>query len=75
MASAAFEIRALDYLLMPASVERIEKTISYREAVGAGGRSPVRQFDKNKMLRYLIKDGDKFYWIKLDDVYYFEGVG
>jgi two-component system LytT family response regulator len=76
LAARAFSVRALDFLSKPLELDKIVKAISYTdnykfESVHSndpGNHHPMVQ-------RYLIKDRDKLYWVKLEDVFYFEAVG
>jgi len=71
----AFELNAYDYLLKPLDPERLSEVISKLEEENkipelAQNTEPLKEGDK-----ILIKDGDKVWFIKIEDIRYFESDG
>lgn len=67
----AFEVNALDYLVKPIQEERLAealKKVNYEEEA-------VNNKILGKEDRVFVKDGDKCWFVKLDDVRYFESDG
>jgi len=75
-ACRAFEVRAFDYLQKPLTLARLKKTIDFFE-MEASSPFPISELSKLKgrNSRFYIKEGNKFYWIRLEDVFYFESAG
>lgn len=69
----AFEVNALDYLLKPINVRRLQETVEkIRKAMDAGqGKEKSVPLDK----RVFIKDGEQCYFVQLSDIYLLESVG
>lgn len=74
-AMKAFELNAYDYLLKPLDPERLEEVINRLEEENKLPES----VDNNEIIKsgdkILIKDGDKVWFIKIDDIRYFESDG
>lgn len=70
----AFEVNALDYLLKPIDPARLQESI---EKLGTLPPAPVAKNDKKLGLQdqVFVKDGDKCWFVKLEDVRYFESDG
>lgn len=71
----AFKLNAYDYLLKPLDPERLQEVIERLEEEnkvpdGVENISVLKTGDK-----ILIKDGDKVWFIKIDDIRYFESDG
>jgi len=74
-AMKAFELKAYDYLLKPLDTERLEDLISRLEEEN---KTPASVENTNKLKKgdkILIKDGDKVWFINIDDIRYFESDG
>ena len=71
----AFELNAYDYLLKPLSPERLDEVI---ERLDEENKVP-EAVEQSSVLKsgdkILIKDGDKVWFIKIDDIRYFESDG
>jgi len=71
----AFELNAFDYVLKPLDSERLDEVIS---KLDEENKTP-ESVEKNEVLKsgdnILIKDGDKVWFIKIDDIRYFESDG
>lgn len=71
----AFEVNALDYVLKPVELSRLEKAI----AKVTEAKEQEQLEDVNKKLNYdsqiFIKDGEKCWFVKLDKVRMFESEG
>lgn len=69
----AFEVNALDYLLKPINVKRLQETVEkIRRAMEAEqGKDKTLPLDK----RVFIKDGEQCYFVQLSDIYLLESVG
>ena len=71
----AFELNAYDYLLKPLDPNRLEEVINRLDEENKLPDS----VDNNKTIKtgdkILIKDGDKVWFIKIDDIRYFESDG
>lgn len=69
----AFEVNALDYLLKPIQLDRLNETIAKLE--------PPRKEEKEKEPKLglndqvFVKDGDKCWFVTLQDIRYFESDG
>jgi len=70
----AFEVNALDYLLKPIQPERLEdaivKVIDVKSEKDASARKSLTKDDQ-----VFVKDGDKCWFVKLEDVRLFESDG
>ncbi len=70
----AFEVNALDYLLKPIDPNRLKESIDKLISV-----EPKPQAAKTKLLglqdQVFVKDGDKCWFVKLENVRYFESDG
>jgi two-component system LytT family response regulator len=70
----AFEVNALDYLLKPIQLDRLNETITKLEPP----KQEVAQ-EKEPMLglkdQVFVKDGDKCWFVSLQDIRYFESDG
>lgn len=70
----AFEFHAFDYLLKPVAEERLRETVTKLL-----DEIPATQTDEEKVLtvndRVFVKDGDKCWFVKLEDVSLFESEG
>lgn len=71
----AFELNAFDYVLKPLDSERLDEVIS---KLDEENKTP-ESVKKNKVLKtgdnILIKDGEKVWFVKIDDIRYFESDG
>lgn len=71
----AFELNAYDYLLKPLDPERLEEVIS---RINEENKVP-EAVESNEVLKsgdnILVKDGEKVWFIKIDDIRYFESDG
>ena len=70
----AFEVNALDYLLKPIQLDRLNETITKLEPP-----KPEVAEEKEKKLglsdQVFVKDGDKCWFVSLKDIRYFESDG
>ncbi len=70
----AFEVNALDYLLKPIDPERLKESIDKLVKV-----EPAPQTAETKLLglqdQVFVKDGEKCWFVKLENVRYFESDG
>lgn len=70
----AFEVNALDYLLKPIQMDRLNETITKLEPP-----KPVDEKNKEPKLglsdQVFVKDGDKCWFVNLSDIRYFESDG
>ena len=70
----AFEVNAFDYILKPVDPERLEKTLSQ---VSESVEDEIE--NKTSKLSYsdqiFIKDGEKCWFVKLEEIFMFESVG
>lgn len=70
----AFDFNALDYLLKPIQAERLSESINKIKS-----KLPSKKNDKDKKLgaedQVFVKDGDKCWFVKLEDVRLFESDG
>jgi len=74
-AMKAFELKAYDYLLKPLDPERLEDLISRLEEEN---KTPASVENTNKLKKgdkILVKDGEKVWFINIDDIRYFESDG
>jgi len=72
----AFDFDAIDYLLKPIETNRLEQAIKKLEedhkAEGEGGPQPKIFSEKDQV---FVKDGNKYYFIRLSTVRLFESIG
>lgn len=74
-AMKAFELKAYDYLLKPLDPERLEDLINRIDEENKTPES-VENIDKlKKGDKILVKDGEKVWFINIDDIRYFESDG
>ena len=70
----AFEVNALDYLLKPIQMDRLNETITKLEPP-----QPADEEEKEPKLglsdQVFVKDGDKCWFVSLHDIRYFESDG
>ena len=70
----AFDFNALDYLLKPIQADRLSESINKIKS-----KLPNKKHDKDKKLgsedQVFVKDGDKCWFVKLEDVRLFESDG
>jgi two-component system LytT family response regulator len=71
----AFELNAFDYLLKPLDPERLEETIKKLEEEEKIPESVVQNKKLKSGDKILIKDGDRVWFIKIDDIRLFESEG
>ncbi len=68
----AFEVNAIDYLLKPVTLDRL------RDALSKLNKPKSEEEDKGKMFQnnqVFIRDGEKCWFVKIDDIRLFESVG
>ncbi len=68
----AFEVNAIDYLLKPVTLERL------RDAISKLSKPKTEEDDKGKIFQnnqVFIRDGEKCWFVKIDDIRLFESVG
>lgn len=69
----AFEVNALDYLLKPINVKRLQEAVEkIRRALEA---EQVKEKSLPLDKRVFIKDGEQCYFVQLSDIYLLESVG
>ena len=75
----AFEARALDYLLKPASRERLRKTLervrAQAGAATASGDAAVRDLLAAQPRRIAVRAGKRTLYVPLDEIDWIEGAG
>ncbi|MGE9310250.1 LytR/AlgR family response regulator transcription factor [Niabella sp. CJ426] len=75
----AFEVNALDYLLKPIDQKRLEAAIKKIATADAREHKQEEIYTNNEMLtensQVFVKDGDRCWFIKLNEVRLFESVG
>ena len=70
----AFEVNALDYVLKPIELSRLEKAIEKVNSKSPKDDAPANQ-ELNHESQIFIKDGEKCWFVKLDKVRMFESEG
>ncbi|MBK6950666.1 MAG: response regulator transcription factor [Crocinitomicaceae bacterium] len=71
----AFELKAYDYLMKPIDPERLSEVY---KRLSEENQTPASVVNNDKLKageRILIKDGEKVWFIKVDDIRYFESEG
>lgn len=71
-AVSAFEVNALDYLLKPIEKERLLKSLARAQQIKDETPTPEAERLQGKI---FIRDGEKYYFVQLEDIYLFEIVG
>lgn len=75
----AFEVNALDYLLKPIDQKRLDAAIKKIATADAKEHKQEESYANNEMLtensQVFVKDGDRCWFIKLNEVRLFESVG
>ncbi len=75
----AFEVNALDYLLKPIDQKRLEAAIKKIAVADNRDHKQDESYSNNEMLtensQVFVKDGDRCWFIKLNEVRLFESVG
>lgn len=71
----AFELKAYDYLMKPIDPERLAEVYKRLTEENKMPESVVNNGKLRPGERVLIKDGDKVWFIKVDDIRYFESEG
>ncbi|MGV6862313.1 MAG: LytR/AlgR family response regulator transcription factor [Putridiphycobacter sp.] len=71
----AFELNAYDYILKPVESERLEEVIKKIEEEDKIPESVERSEKLKSGDKVFIKDGDKVWFVKVDDIRYFESDG
>jgi two-component system LytT family response regulator len=79
----AFEVHAIDYLLKPFDRARLDLALARARQLVAGDRTLTRRLAalvtdlqaKRPLSRLVVKDGDRVYFVRVDDVAWFEAVG
>lgn len=71
----AFELKAYDYLMKPIDPERLSEVYKRLTEENQTPASVVNNDILRAGERVLIKDGDKVWFIKVDDIRYFESEG
>jgi two-component system, LytTR family, response regulator len=70
----AFEVNAFDYILKPVDPDRLERTLLHvSESIKEN-----KVYNANKLGysdQIFIKDGEKCWFVKLEDIYLFESIG
>lgn len=72
----AFEVNALDYLLKPVQVDRLQESLTKLQASVKPEETPEgtdRKLNLNDQV--FVKDGDKCWFVRLADIRYFESDG
>ncbi len=69
----AFEVNALDYLLKPIQPERLDEAINKLSAQLQNNNIPTNKLNANDQV--FVKDGEKCWFVKLEDVPMFESEG
>lgn len=68
----AFEVNAIDYLLKPVTIDRL------RDAISKLNKPKTEDDDKGKVFQnnqVFIRDGEKCWFVKIEDIRLFESVG
>jgi two-component system LytT family response regulator len=79
----AFEVHAIDYLLKPFDRARLDVALARARQLVAGDRTLTRRLAalvidlqaKRPLSRLVVKDGERVYFVRADDVSWFEAVG
>lgn len=75
----AFEVNAFDYILKPVETERLKQTLTKIRSIEANKKQEKEKVEPSEKLGYndqiFIKDGEKCWFVKLDEVRYFESEG
>ena len=74
-AMRAFEVHAFDYLMKPIDSERLEEVYRRLTEENKVPKSVENADTLKSGDKVLIKDGDKVWFIKVDDIRYFESEG
>ena len=69
----AFEVNALDYLLKPIQPERLDEAITKLSAQLQNNETPENKLTAKDQV--FVKDGEKCWFVKLEDVPMFESEG
>ena len=69
----AFEVNALDYLLKPIQPERLDEAINKLSAQLQSNEATINKLNANDQV--FVKDGEKCWFVKLEDVPMFESEG
>ena len=72
----AFEYNALDYLLKPIEPKRLEETVN--KLIEKKRKKTISELDKNTLTegdQVFVKDGEKCWFVKLENVRLFESEG
>lgn len=64
-AMQAFEVNALDYLLKPVTIDRLNNALQKIQAVSVA--APERRIDSDSQI--FIRDGDRCHFVKLNEIY------
>ena len=74
----AFEVNAFDYILKPVDPERLSNTLSKIKEEIENEEKEVLPISDEKLTygdKIFIKDGERCWFVKLEDIRYFESVG
>lgn len=71
----AFEVNALDYLMKPVEPRRLDEAIKKLEAVPTEIRVTKSEGLLNENDQVFVKDGEKYWFIKLSEIRLFESAG
>ena len=74
----AFEVNAFDYILKPVDPERLAKTLGKIKEEIESEEAEEEQISTERLSygdKIFIKDGEKCWFVKLEDIRYFESVG
>lgn len=71
----AFEFNALDYLLKPIEPDRLEDALRKLEEEVNEKEAPESHFKLTEEDQVFVKDGDRYYFIKMGNIRLFESVG
>lgn len=71
----AFEFNALDYLLKPIEPDRLEDALRKLEEEVNENEAPESHFKLTEEDQVFVKDGDRYYFIKMGNIRLFESVG
>lgn len=71
----SFNFNTVDYLLKPVSPERLQKALDKLKADITVNETEEIQTALELHSQVMLRDGDKCYWVRLQDIHYFESCG